>query len=78
MYSSSFRGGGCIFAKRRALMNTLISVNVGLPREVAWQGKIVRTAVWKQSVIGRVMARRLNLDGDGQAILPAMEVNTAP
>ncbi len=50
-------------------MNSLISVNVGLPRDVAWQGKIVRTAVWKRSVTGRVLARRLNLDGDGQGDL---------
>jgi ferredoxin-NADP reductase/MOSC domain-containing protein YiiM/ferredoxin len=50
-------------------MNSLVSVNVGLPREVAWQGKIVRTAVWKRAVTGRVMARRLNLDGDGQGDL---------
>src|SRR5271167_4723340 len=48
---------------------SLISVNVGLPREVEWQGRIVRTAVWKRSVSGRVMARRLNLDGDGQGDL---------
>ena len=50
-------------------MRSLISVNVGLPRDVAWKGKIVRTAVWKRSVAGRVMARRLNLDGDGQGDL---------
>jgi MOSC domain-containing protein YiiM len=45
---------------------SVISVNVGLPRDVAWQGKIVHTAVWKLPIAGRVMARRLNLDGDGQ------------
>jgi ferredoxin-NADP reductase/MOSC domain-containing protein YiiM len=50
-------------------VNTVISVNVGLPREVQWQGKIVRTAVWKEPVAGRVMARRLNLAGDGQGDL---------
>jgi ferredoxin-NADP reductase/MOSC domain-containing protein YiiM/ferredoxin len=44
----------------------LVSVNVGLPADVEWQGKVVRTAVWKRPVEGRVMARRLNLDGDGQ------------
>jgi MOSC domain-containing protein YiiM len=48
---------------------SLISVNVGLPRDIAWQGKIVHTAVWKRPVPGRVMARRLNLDGDGQGDL---------
>jgi ferredoxin-NADP reductase/MOSC domain-containing protein YiiM/ferredoxin len=47
-------------------VHSLISVNVGLPHDIEWQGKIVRTAVWKRSVTGRVMARRLNLDGDEQ------------
>jgi MOSC domain-containing protein YiiM/ferredoxin-NADP reductase/ferredoxin len=50
-------------------MKSLISVNIGLPRDVEWQGKVVRTAIWKRSVQGRVMARRLNLDGDGQGDL---------
>jgi ferredoxin-NADP reductase/MOSC domain-containing protein YiiM len=50
-------------------MASLISVNVGLPRDLEWQGKIVRTAIWKRPVSGRVMARRLNLDGDGQGDL---------
>jgi ferredoxin-NADP reductase/MOSC domain-containing protein YiiM len=51
------------------MMHSLISVNVGLPRDIPWQGKIVHTAVWKRPVAGRVMARRLNLDGDGQGDL---------
>jgi MOSC domain-containing protein YiiM len=50
-------------------MSRLISVNVGLPREIEWQGKLVRTAIWKHSVTQRVFARRLNLDGDGQGDL---------
>ena len=50
-------------------MHLLISVNVGLPRDITWQGNIVHTAVWKRPVAGRVMARRLNLDGDGQGDL---------
>ncbi len=50
-------------------MNSVVSVNVGLPRDVEWQGKLVHTAVWKKPVPGRVMARRLNLDGDGQGDL---------
>ena len=50
-------------------MPKLVSVNVGLPCEIAWQGKVVRTAIWKRPVSGRVFARRLNLDGDGQADL---------
>src|SRR5271165_7311982 len=50
-------------------MARLLSVNVGLPREVTWNGKTVRTAVWKFPVQGRVMARKLNLDGDAQGDL---------
>ena len=50
-------------------MNAVVSVNVGLPRDVQWQGKVVHTGVWKKSVTGRLMARRLNLDGDGQGDL---------
>ena len=50
-------------------MDVIASVNVGLPRDVAWQGRTVRTAVWKTPVAGRIIARRLNLDGDGQADL---------
>jgi ferredoxin-NADP reductase/MOSC domain-containing protein YiiM/ferredoxin len=52
-------------------MGLVISVNVGLPQDVAWQGRTVRTAVWKTPVTGRIWARRLNLDGDGQADLRA-------
>ncbi|MBC7881977.1 MAG: MOSC domain-containing protein [Anaerolineae bacterium] len=47
----------------------LISVNVGLPREVAWNGKMVKTGIFKEPVSDRVMVRALNLDGDGQADL---------
>ena len=50
-------------------MALLLSVNVGLPRDVPWQGKTVRTGIWKTPVEGRRMARRLNLDGDGQGDL---------
>ena len=50
-------------------MSLLVSVNVGLPVDVEWQGRVVHTAVWKRPVAGRVMARRLNLDGDGQGDL---------
>jgi ferredoxin-NADP reductase/MOSC domain-containing protein YiiM/ferredoxin len=47
----------------------LLSVNVGLPRDIEWQGKTVHTAVWKAPVQDRRMARRLNIDGDGQGDL---------
>jgi MOSC domain-containing protein YiiM len=50
-------------------VSSVISVNVGLPRDVEWQGKMVYTAIWKKPVGGRVMARRLNIDGDGQGDL---------
>ncbi|OAV49037.1 sulfurase [Rhizobium sp. WYCCWR10014] len=47
----------------------LLSVNVGLPRDITWQGKIVNTAIWKTPVDGPRMVRRLNVDGDGQGDL---------
>jgi hypothetical protein len=40
-------------------MTRLLSVNVGLPRDVTWNGKTVRTAVWKSPVDGRRMVRKL-------------------
>jgi ferredoxin-NADP reductase/MOSC domain-containing protein YiiM len=48
---------------------SLLSVNVGLPQDVAWGGRTVRTAVWKRPAEGPQMARRLNIDGDGQGDL---------
>ena len=47
----------------------VLSVNVGLPREVLWRGKPVTTGIFKEPVAGRVPLRRLNLDGDRQADL---------
>jgi ferredoxin-NADP reductase/MOSC domain-containing protein YiiM len=47
----------------------LVSLNVGLPRDVAWRGKTVRTGIWKNPVQSRLMVRRLNIDGDGQGDL---------
>ncbi len=47
----------------------LLSVNVGLPREVVWQGRTVSTAIWKQPVQGPRLVRRLNVDGDRQGDL---------
>ena len=47
----------------------LISVNVGLPREVEWKDRLVTTGIFKEPIAQRVMARRLNLDGDRQADL---------
>ena len=50
-------------------MAQLLSVNVGLPRDIEWRGQTVRTGIWKNPVSGRCRARRLNLDGDGQGDL---------
>jgi MOSC domain-containing protein YiiM len=47
----------------------LASVNIGLPRDVIWRGQIVTTGIYKQPVEGRVVLRKLNLDGDRQADL---------
>ena len=44
----------------------LLSVNVGLPRNVTWQGRTVHTGIWKAPVAGPRMVRRLNVEGDGQ------------
>ncbi|MDX6254075.1 MAG: hypothetical protein QOJ11_409 [Frankiales bacterium] len=44
----------------------LVSVNVGLPRDVSWQGRTVFTGIWKDAVQGPRQARRMNVDGDGQ------------
>lgn len=50
-------------------MAQLLSVNVGLPQDIQWHGKTVKTAVWKHAVAGRHRVRRLNIDGDKQGDL---------
>ncbi|MCZ6557794.1 MAG: MOSC domain-containing protein [SAR324 cluster bacterium] len=47
----------------------IVSLNVGLPRDVEMKRGTVATGIYKEPVPGRVMARKLNLDGDGQADL---------
>ncbi len=47
----------------------LVSLNVGLPRDVAWHGKTVTTGIFKRPVAGPCMVRALDLDGDRQADL---------
>jgi len=42
----------------------VLSLNVGMPREVTWQGKVVATGIFKEPIQGRVMMRTLNLDGE--------------
>src|SRR6202020_1714523 len=50
-------------------MARLLSVNVGLPRDIVWRGRTVHTGVWKDPVQGRRRVGKLNLDGDGQGDL---------
>ena len=50
-------------------MARLLSVNVGLPRDIEWKGRTVHTGIWKNPVHGRCRVRWFNLDGDGQGDL---------
>jgi len=50
---------------RRAMR--IVSVNVGLPRQVSWRGRAITTGIFKEPVADRVAVRALNLDGDRQA-----------
>src|SRR5271165_2643390 len=50
-------------------VGTLLSVNVGLPKDVPWRGKSVFTGIFKDSVTGSRRVRRLHIDGDGQGDL---------
>ena len=50
-------------------MARLLSVNVGLPRDIAWKGRTVHTGIWKNLLRGRCRVGRLNLEGDGQGDL---------
>jgi MOSC domain-containing protein YiiM len=50
-------------------VGTLLSVNVGMPKDVPWQGKTVFTGVFKEAVTGPRRVRKLNVDGDGQGDL---------
>src|SRR5580692_2443997 len=52
-----------------SIMAKLVSLNVGLPRDVSWEGRTVHTGIWKNPVLGRRLVRRLNIDGDGQGDL---------
>ena len=51
------------------MMARLLSVNVGLPREITWRGQTVRAAIWKDPVHGKRVVRRLDIEGDAQADL---------
>ena len=47
----------------------VLSVNVGLPRKIQYNGQIINTAIFKDPVKGPIMLRKLNLDGDRQSDL---------
>jgi len=47
----------------------LLSVNVGLPRDIEWRGKVVRTSIFKSTVSGPIRLTKLNLAGDQQVDL---------
>ncbi len=50
-------------------VGTLVSLNVGLPKDVSWQGKTVFTGVFKEPVAGPLRVGKLNVEGDGQGDL---------
>ena len=47
----------------------LLSINVGLPREIEWKRKVIRTSIFKEPVTGRIRVTRLNVNGDQQSDL---------
>jgi ferredoxin-NADP reductase/MOSC domain-containing protein YiiM/ferredoxin len=62
-------GPGGHIVRVNSNLPVLVSVNVGLPKDVPWHGQTVHTGVWKHPVAGPQMVRRLNIDGDGQGDL---------
>ena len=56
-------------------MAQLLAVNVGLPRDIDWSGRIVHTGIWKDPVRGRCRVGRLNLEGDGQGDLGGLSAD---
>jgi MOSC domain-containing protein YiiM len=68
--SSDFRNSElCVSYARDDCSMKVLSVNVGLPRELEWKGKIVRTSIFKEPVTGRVRVSTLNVEGDQQSDL---------
>ena len=47
-------------------MPTLVSLNVGMPRDIGFHGETVHTGAWKDPVDGARLVRRLGVEGDGQ------------
>jgi ferredoxin-NADP reductase/MOSC domain-containing protein YiiM len=62
-------GRSIVLNSSEATAAKLVSVNVGMPADVAWHGKTVHTGIYKNPVTGPVMVRSLNIDGDGQGDL---------
>src|SRR6201985_3453878 len=60
---------GALASDGGGTMARLLSVNVGLPRDIAWNGRTVHTGIWKDPVPGRQQGGRLNVVGDGQGDL---------
>lgn len=58
---------GAVGALPTEPIGRLVSVNVGVPRSVEWQGRRIRTAIWKEPVPGPVQVRGVNVVGDDQA-----------
>ena len=52
---------------RSSLGGSVLSVNVGQPREVTWHGRTIRSGIRKTPIWGVVTVRGVNLEGDGQA-----------
>jgi MOSC domain-containing protein YiiM len=61
--------GSASHASAARPVGVLVSVNVGLPKDVPWQGRTVFTGVFKDAVSGPRRVRALNIDGDGQGDL---------
>ena len=59
----------CVSYARGNRSMKLLSVNVGLPREIEWKGKIIRTSIFKRPIEGRVRVSTLNVEGDQQSDL---------
>jgi len=60
---------GSLSTRKRCDMARILSINVGLPRDIEWKGRTVHTGIWKDRVRGRCRVARLNLVGDGQGDL---------
>jgi MOSC domain-containing protein YiiM len=64
----SYKQQRCVY-DGSSIMMKILSVNVGLPRDVLFRGEVITTGIFKEPVQGRVRLLKLNLDGDKQADL---------